>query len=685
MKQSLIFSLLAPASAVTALAKDEELSLKTRPIMKVVRMLEDMKEELNKDLEDDKAVHEMLDCWCNTNEKEKTKAIELGTARVNELEAMLGETVAKIGELKSKRKSTQEDQYRDQAALDEAEELRMKENKEFHGTETDLLEAIDATKNAIIVLSKHNPELAQIKAVARMLQAARVPQLMLKAGAFNSIKAQELKDFLTGAVTGESSFLQRAPGLAGQSYQPQSGQIFGILKQMKEDFETDLSAEQKAEQKSVSEFKGLKESKLAEIDTAQKAIVQYDQDLAALAEKNAQGLKELEDVEDQLGMDTEFLETLQAKCANTDEEFEKRVKDRLTEIAAVEDTIKILNSDDAFANFDKTVNSFIQVSSTSQEQALRARAVDVLRKAAAEFNQPKLALIAISAQLDVFTKVKELIDKMVAEMQTQQKDEITHRDNCIDSLNTNTRETTAGYDRKAGLETKKADLAQSIKTLTENIEASTQAIAESKIQMQRRTDTREKENFDYQTTVQDQRLTQMILQKAVDRMSQVYALLQSRKPGAPHIQTSATHTDPGNGPAKFQDNAAKHAGGKRVLAMLEGVMADSKQTEDDAINAEDSAQNGYENFMKDSNKMIVSTTRMINDMTGAKAKARSDLTMAKTDFTQTMSELEGLNNEAGDLHKSCDYLLKNFDLRQQARAAEIDALNEAKNILSGMK
>jgi len=677
--------LLAPASAVTALAKDEEVSLKTRPIMKVVRMLEDMKEELNKDLEDDKAVHEMLDCWCNTNEKEKTKAIELGTARVNELEAMLGETVAKIGELKSKRKSTQEEQYRDQAALDEAEELRMKENKEFHGTETDLLEAIDATKNAIIVLSKHNPELAQVKAVARMLQAARVPQLMLKAGAFNSIKAQELKDFLTGAVTGESSFLQRAPGLAGQSYQPQSGQIFGILKQMKEDFETDLSAEQKAEQKSVSEFKGLKESKLAEIDTAQKSIVQYDQDLAALAEKNAQGLKELEDVEDQLGMDTQFLETLQAKCANTDEEFEKRVKDRLTEIAAVEDTIKILNSDDAFANFDKTVNSFIQVSSTSQEQARRARAVDVLRKAATEFNQPKLALIAISAQLDVFTKVKELIDKMVAEMQTQQKDEITHRDNCIDSLNTNTRETTAGYDRKAGLETKKADLAQSIKTLTENIEASTQAIAESKIQMQRRTDTREKENFDYQTTVQDQRLTQMILQKAIDRMSQVYALLQSRKPGAPHIQTSATHTDPGNGPARFQENAAKHAGGKRVLAMLEGVMQDSKQTEDDAINAEDSAQNAYENFMKDSNKMIVSTTRMINDMTGAKAKARSDLTMAKTDFTQTMSELEGLNNEAGDLHKSCDYLLKNFDLRQQARAAEIDALNEAKNILSGMK
>ncbi len=143
--------------------------------------------------------------------------------------------------MKSKRKATQEDQFKDQAALDEAEELRMKENKEFHGTETDLLEAMDATKNAIIVLSKHNLELAQIKSVVRMLQAARVPQLSLKSGSFNNIKAQELKDFLTGAMSAtETSFLQRSPGLGGRSYQPQSGQIFGSLKQMKEDADTDL-------------------------------------------------------------------------------------------------------------------------------------------------------------------------------------------------------------------------------------------------------------------------------------------------------------------------------------------------------------------------------------------------------------------------------------------------------------
>ncbi len=44
------------------------------------------------------------------------------------------------------------------------------------------------------------------------------------------------------------------------------------------------------------------------------------------------------------------------------------------------------------------------------------------QKAASQTNQPKLALLAIPAQPDVFTKVKAEIDKMVAELQTQQKD-----------------------------------------------------------------------------------------------------------------------------------------------------------------------------------------------------------------------------------------------------------------------
>merc|ERR1740130_1239000 len=297
---------------------------------------------------------------------------------------------------------------------------------------------------------------------------------------------------------------------------------------------------------------------------------------------------------------------------------------------------------------------------------------------------PALALIAISAQLDVFTKIKEEIDKLVGEMKAQHADEVEHRDFCIKSLNENNRSQTAAYEKKDSLTTRIADLEKNIETLTANIGTTTQEIADTQNQMGRRSDTREAENGDYQATVQEQRLTQMILQKAIDRMAQVYAMLMQRQPGAPHTQISATSTDPGNGPAKFK-KYEENAGGKRVLAMLDEVLQDSKTMENDAIASEEDSQAAYENFMKDSNKFIIKGTQGITDMTEGKATAESDLIMAKTDLKGTMGELFGLHEEAGDLHKSCDFLLNNFELRQKARSAEIDALNEAKNILSGMK
>jgi len=48
-------------------------------------------------------------------------------------------------------------------------------------------------------------------------------------------------------------------------------------------------------------------------------------------------------------------------------------------------------------------------------------------------------------------------------------------------------------------------------------------------------------------------------------------------------------------------------------------------------------------------------------------------------------ELEQLSNYNGELHSSCDFVLKNFELRQTARDEEVEALRQAKAILSGAK
>lgn len=295
--------------------------------------------------------------------------------------------------------------------------------------------------------------------------------------------------------------------------------------------------------------------------------------------------------------------------------------------------------------------------------------------------------LATAAELDAFTKVKEAIDKMVAELKTQQADEVKQRDWCKDELANNDRETAAADDKKVSLEMKIADLEKTIETLKADIESTKASIAEVQVQMKKSSEIREGENADYQQTVTDHRLTQMILDKALARMQEVYAFLENgaaQQPGAPHIETSGTHTDPGNGPARFT-KYEKHGGGSRVVEMLKTIIADSKKTENDAIAAEEDAQTAYESFMKDSNKGISASLGKINRMTAALASSKESLSLAETDLKGTMEELQGLSSMAGDLHKSCDFLLKNFDARQQARSAEIEALGEAKAILSGSK
>merc|ERR1719316_1588148 len=364
------------------------MNLQERPVMKVVRLLQDTKAELEKELEDDKAVYELMTCWCNSNDKEKEAAIAAGKAKVEQLESSMGAGAAKISELKAKRKETLDEVNADHKALMDATGMRMKENKEFQASETDYLEAIDAAKNAIIVLGKHNPSLAQVKAAAHHLLDSRVSQMVGHSKSMSKANVDELRSFLHNAESA-SSFLA-IPGM--QSYAPQSGQIFGILNQMKEDFEVNLSEAQKSEAKAKAEYESLKAAKEDEIETGRKLIVSIDQNIGEIQENYATEAKELQNTEEQLAMDEEFLKNLKEKCATMDADYDKRTKDRLTEIDAVTDTIKILNSDESFEAFDKMqAPVFLQTDSTESQKQRRQQAVVALQRAARLSGSPQIA------------------------------------------------------------------------------------------------------------------------------------------------------------------------------------------------------------------------------------------------------------------------------------------------------
>merc|ERR1719446_1550138 len=105
--------------------------------------------------------------------------------------------------------------------------------------------------------------------------------------------------------------------------------------------------------------------------------------------------------------------------------------------------------------------------------------------------------------------------------------------------------------------------------------------------------------------------------------------------------------------------------------------------EAEAILGESDAQTAYETFVKDTNDSVTEKTKDIVNKSDMKAKAESDKVEKEAELEAVAGDLESLANENADLHKSCDFTLKNFDLRQGARESEMEALKQALSILSG--
>jgi len=415
----------------------------------------------------------------------------------------------------------------------------------------------------------------------------------------------------------------------------------------------------------------------------------------------------------------------------------------MAEVSAVNDAIMILNDDSNRQLMDKTTTSvgtaannvdlsqgasFLQMS--SHRRSMRASAAAVLESAAKATHSPKLAMLATSAKLDAFTKVKKAIDDMISELKAQQQDEVEHRDWCVKEYNTNDKDSALGQqnlDRLVALEQK---LKEEIARLTKEIDQHNEEIKYSNREMVKAGDNRASQNAQFQTTVNDQRATQEVLNRAYMRMKAFYdpdivmegyndkPAMQDGKmmfrgglftgttqdgkqyqdgsevgaggvaaPGTVmEVQKEEDKRAPGAEappPPKGFEEFKKNEGGNRVLGMLETVITDSKKLEAEAIQNEKEDQQTYETFIKDTNRFVKESMKAVADKTAQKAKNDESHVQCKADLKAQMTDLERLGNYKKDLNDSCNFVMRNFDMRQASRSQEMEALRQAKAILSG--
>merc|ERR1719387_1373115 len=171
-----------------------------------------------------------------------------------------------------------------------------------------------------------------------------------------------------------SSFIQ-APFTG--NYNAQSGEIVGVLKTMNDTFTANLASARQVEAKAIADYNDM--SALFE---------KRKKEVGESSELVSRTTSEMNTAKERLSDDSDFLASLTTRCAKKKAEYEKRNMLRSQEEAAIAEAIAILNSDEAFATFDKVdatstgATGFIQLSDTKNqdEQKVRSTAAAALAR-----------------------------------------------------------------------------------------------------------------------------------------------------------------------------------------------------------------------------------------------------------------------------------------------------------------
>ena len=119
------------------------------------------------------------------------------------------------------------------------------------------------------------------------------------------------------------------------------------------------------------------------------------------------------------------------------------------------------------------------------------------------------------------------------------------------------------------------------------------------------------------------------------------------------------------------------------MSTIEMIIQDAEAADAEAVKAEQEAQAGYAELVANTNQELDDAANSVTQKSEEKAKTDANRLIAEKDLTATMKILEDLHGVNTGLHQNCDYIVKNFDLRQQARQEETESIQEAKAILSG--
>jgi len=664
------------------------------PIRKIVTLMQDMQKEIEAEGAHEKELYDKFMCFCDGNNAEMKKSVEDMKVKIEGYASAVEQEKAEKAQLEQDLIGHKADKASAIEDLEKATGLRNKEKAEFDADLADQKTNLAGVSSAIPALEKGMGSSAFMQ-----LPMSKQVRTIVEASKF-------VNSYDRGLVT---SFLDQSG-----DYVPASGQIVGILKNMKDEMEASIKDLTASEASAVSGYEDLKAAKTKEEAAASAAIKSKEKRSGELAVTVVQNADALEDTTAELAKTEKFLATLAEQCKEKQAEWAARSKVRAEEIEAISQAIGILNDDDALDVFKKAVPAvltqteefgFLQYRTNSATGAMASahKAQQLITSAAQIYRSSTLSLLAFSSKTRVrmaqkhkskadFSEIMKMIDGMVAVLTAEGADDEKHKVFCTAEFEKSAEEKSDTETEIAGLQSTMEELSDEIATLGEDVKTLTSGIAVLDKSVADATEQRKEEHAAYTEALALQETAIALIAKAKNRLQKFYNPTLYKAPPKTEMTmeekiiaagTSFVQIEQPEAPETFSAYQKKTEKSGGVMALMDMITKEMEDEIKESEYDEKTAQKEYSELMTDSQDSRAQDTKSITEKESAKANLEGKLVTAKESKALSVEKLQENANYIFDLHASCDFIMESFDMRKEARTNEIESLKNAKAILAG--
>lgn len=644
------------------------------PAKKVILFIEELKAEITADMAKEKKSFDTFSSWCNETIAAATANIKTGKETVEScnrrIEELSGFEAAGEAEIKNAEKNLKENGERQS----EATKIREKELKAFEASKSELDSSLKAMDEALGEFNSTEASSGAFLQRRSTLPGVLPIRKLLHVNLVNSKMALQDLQLLSKFASSPASGALLQGDINGE-YNSASGQVIGVIKTTKTDFEEDLKelTDEETEKKKVHG------KMMSTLQKEQKDLQSFLVEQKTNAGNSVKELSDKKTLRDettaQLKADESLLTETEDTCKEKSYQFGERKKLRDQELKGVTAALEVLTSDEAQATF-KSAASFVQLTAVRDMEPSEVQgAYHALQQTASQYHSLSLAKLAVQLKTSgsAFRKVLKQIDTQIEFLKAEGEEDVKHKARCLKQMEDSDSAIATLEDTisKAGtkierMEGRQAEMEDALKTLQGEIKETKKDIVD-------RQEARDKERKDHLEALKHDQDALVLLDTAMEQIGKFFkenkidtgaALIQR------HQAEPEKYKDMPDAGFKDADYQGAKGSTKGLMGMMESIKGDMEALYEKDYGA-------LQELLDTQKEQELTSTKALADL-------KSDTETKKEFKDDKTDEKTAAEKNKENLNTDCAWVKTNFDSRREKRQAEIQGLVEAKGVLQAV-